>query len=221
MHKNVNQLLSIEEEIQTKIINLKYQNYKPKIIAVSKTFGMSDIIPLINHGQKDFGENKVQESLEKWMDIKKDFPEIKLHMIGKLQTNKVKNVIPLFDYIHSLDNLRLAEKIAEQQLKFKKELKIFIQVNIGNEIQKNGVDIENLETFYNKCIKDFNLKIIGFMCLPPNNNNIDGYFSKMKVLNDSFKLSQLSMGMSNDFLKACEYKSTFLRIGSKIFGNRN
>jgi pyridoxal phosphate enzyme (YggS family) len=220
MHNNVNQLISIQREIQTKIIELNYKDYKPKIIAVSKTFSMTEILPLINHGQKDFGENKVQEAIEKWTDIKKDFTDINLHMIGKLQTNKVKYVVPLFDYIHSLDNIKLAEKISEQQVKFNKELKIFIQVNIGNEAQKNGVEIDNLELFYQRCVKEFNLKIIGLMCLPPSNNT-SIYFSKSKDLNDRLKLLELSMGMSNDYLKACEYKSTFLRIGSKIFGTRD
>jgi len=221
MHKNVNQLISIEREIQEKIIELNYSNYKPKIIAVSKTFNMSDILPLINHGQRDFGENKVQEAMEKWTDIKNNFPNIKLHMIGKLQTNKVKYVIPLFDYIHSLDNIRLAEKIADQQIKFKKELKIFIQVNIGEENQKNGIDIENLESFYNKCVTEFNLKIVGLMCIPPNNDNISINFLKMKDLANNFNFLELSMGMSNDYLKACEYKYTYFRIGKKIFGSRN
>jgi pyridoxal phosphate enzyme (YggS family) len=220
MHNNINQLISIQKEIQTKIIELNYKNYKPKIIAVSKTFSMSEILPLINHGQKDFGENKVQEAVEKWSDIKKDFTDINLHMIGKLQTNKVKHVVPLFDYIHSLDNIKLAEKIADQQTKFKKNLKIFIQVNIGNEIQKNGVEIENLEKFYQKCTKEFNLNIVGLMCLPPN-NDVSIYFSKTKDLCNKLKFSELSMGMSNNYLKALEYKSTFLRIGSKIFGSRN
>ena len=220
MHNNINQLISIQKEIQTKIIELNYKDYKPKIIAVSKTFSMTEILPLINHGQKDFGENKVQEAIEKWTDIKKDFTDINLHMIGKLQTNKVKYVVPLFDYIHSLDNIKLAEKISEQQVKFNKELKIFIQVNIGNEAQKNGVEIDNLELFYQRCVKEFNLKIIGLMCLPPSDNT-SIYFSKSKDLNDRLKLLELSMGMSNDYLKACEYKSTFLRIGSKIFGTRD
>ena len=220
MHNNVNHLISIEKEIQTKIIELNYQNYKPKIIAVSKTFNMQEILPLIDYGQKDFGENKVQEAVGKWTDIKNDFPDIKLHMIGKLQTNKVKHVIPLFDYIHSLDNLKLAEKIADQQLKLKKEVKIFIQVNIGNESQKIGIETQNLESFYKKCIDDFNLKIIGIMCIPPN-DNLSVYFSKLRELSDNFKFPELSMGMSNDYLKACEYKATFLRIGSKIFGSRN
>ena len=220
MHNNVNHLISIEKEIQTKIIKLNYQNYKPKIIAVSKTFNMKEILPLIDYGQKDFGENKVQEAVAKWTGIKNDFPDIKLHMIGKLQTNKVKYVIPLFDYIHSLDNLKLAEKIADQQLKLKKEVKIFIQVNIGNESQKNGIETQNLESFYKKCIDDFNLKIIGIMCIPPNDNS-SVYFSKMRELSDNFKFPELSMGMSNDYLRACKYKATFLRIGSKIFGSRN
>jgi len=220
MHNNINQLISIQKEIQTKIIELNYKDYKPKIIAVSKTCSMNEILPLINHGQKDFGENKVQEAIEKWTDIKKDFTDINLHMIGKLQTNKVKHVVPLFDYIHSLDNIKLAEKIADQQIKFKKNLKVFIQVNIGNEMQKNGVEIENLEIFYQRCIKEFNLNIIGLMCLPPNNET-SIYFSKTKDLSDKLKFSELSMGMSNDYLKALEYKSTFLRIGSKIFGSRN
>ena len=220
MHNNVNHLISIEKEIQTKIIELNYQNYKPKIIAVSKTFNMKEILPLIDYGQKDFGENKVQEAVGKWTGIKNDFPDIKLHMIGKLQTNKVKYVIPLFDYIHSLDNLKLAEKIADQQLKLKKEVKIFIQVNIGGESQKNGIETQNLESFYKKCIDDFNLKIIGIMCMPPN-DNLAVYFSKMRELSDNFKFPELSMGMSNDYLRACESKATFLRIGSKIFGSRN
>ena len=219
MHNSVSQLISIQKEIQTKIIDLNYREYNPKIIAVSKTFPISKILPLINYGQKDFGENKVQEAVEKWTDIKKDFTDINLHMIGKLQTNKVKYVVPLFDYIHSLDSLKLAEKIAEHQIKFKKKLSIFIQVNIGNEEQKNGIEIENLDSFYLKCTTQFDLKIIGLMCLPPANNSAT-YFSKIRDLNNNLKLKELSMGMSNDYLEACEYKSTFLRIGSKIFGKR-
>ena len=219
MHNSVSQLISIQKEIQTKIIDLNYREYNPKIIAVSKTFPISKILPLINYGQKDFGENKVQEAIEKWTDIKKDFTDINLHMIGKLQTNKVKYVVPLFDYIHSLDSLKLAEKIAEHQIKFKKKLSIFIQVNIGNEEQKNGIEIENLDSFYLKCTTQFDLKIIGLMCLPPANNSAI-YFSKIRDLNNNLKLKELSMGMSNDYLEACEYRSTFLRIGSKIFGKR-
>ena len=215
MHNNVNQLISIEKEIQTKIIDLNYQNYKPNIIAVSKTFTMKQILPLINHGHKDFGENKVQEAVDKWAEIKKEYSDIKLHMIGKLQTNKVKYVVPLFDYIHSLDNIKLAEKIAQQQSKFNKKLKIFIQINIGNEQQKSGINVEDFELFFKKCVDDLNLNIIGIMCIPPNNNS-SLYFSNMKKLSDKFKLSELSMGMSSDYLEACEYKSTFLRIGWEL-----
>ena len=182
---------------------------------------MSQILPLINHGQIDFGENKVQESIIKWTDIKNDFKNIKLHMIGKLQTNKVKYVIPLFDYIHSLDSVKLAEKIAEQQFKCKKSLKIFIQINIGNENQKNGIEVGNLESFYKKCKEEFNLNIIGIMSIPPNDKDTSIYFARMKKLSEDLNLTELSMGMSDDYLKACEFRSTFLRIGSKIFGKRN
>ncbi len=220
MHNNVNQLTDIQKEIQDKIIDLNYNNYNPKIIAVTKTFGMDRILPLIKYGHKDFGENKVQEALEKWTEIKKKNPDIKLHMIGNLQTNKVKYVIPLFDYIHSLDSIKLAEKIADQQIKFSKELKIFIQINIGNEDQKGGIKVNDLETFYKKCVNNLNLKIIGIMCIPPNEKS-SLYFSSMKDLSIKYNFPELSMGMSNDYLTACEYKSTFLRIGTKIFGSRS
>lgn len=185
-----------------------------------KKFPMGDILPLINHGHEHYGENKVQEALEKWKDIKEDFDKIKLHMIGKLQTNKVKHVVSLFDYIHSLDSIRLAEKIANEQIKLSRKLKIFIQVNIGQEEQKSGIEIENLSSFYQKCIKDFDLNIIGLMCLPPNTESSKNYFLEMKNLVSKIKLKELSMGMSNDFLEASENGSTFVRIGSKIFGNR-
>lgn len=221
MHNNVNQLVSIKKEIQTKIIDLNYKDYKPKIIAVSKTFSISEILPLINYGQKDFGENKVQEAIEKWTDIKKDFTDINLHMIGKLQTNKVKYAVPLFDYIHSLDSIKLAEKIADQQIKFNKELKIFIQVNIGNEIQKSGIDVNDVESFYKSCTQDFGLDIIGLMCLPPVNKNSSLYFKEMRKLAESIQVKELSMGMSNDYLEASQNGSTFIRIGSKIFGARD
>jgi len=193
----------------------------PSIIAVSKTFPMKDILPLINHGHIHFGENKVQESLEKWTSIKNDFHHLKLHMIGKLQTNKVKYVIPLFDYIHSLDNLRLAEKISTEQIKQKKKLKIFIQINIGNEPQKSGISLEGIENFYAKCTKDLGLQIIGLMCLPPKNESTKSYFYTMKILAEKLNIQDLSMGMSNDFLEAAVNGSTYVRIGSKIFGDRN
>ena len=220
-HKTINNLDLIKKEIQFKISKLNYLNYNPKIIAISKTFPISDILPLINHGHIHFGESKVQESITKWTDIKNDFKNIKLHMVGKLQTNKVKYVLPIFDYIHSLDNIKLAEKIANEQNKIGKKIKIFIQVNIGDEFQKSGVSEENLFNFYNKCINDFSLQIEGLMCIPPNDNKSEIYFSKMRQLSDQINLPELSMGMSDDYLKACEYKTTFLRIGSKIFGKRN
>ena len=220
-HKTINNLDQIKVEIQSKISKLNYLNYNPKIIAICKTFPISDVIPLINCGHVHFGENKVQESIEKWTDIKNDFKNIKLHMVGKLQTNKVKYVLPLFDYIHSLDNIKLAEKISNEQQKIGKKIKIFIQVNIGNESQKSGILEENLSSFYGKCINDLGLQIEGLMCIPPNDNNSEIYFSKMKKLSDQINLPELSMGMSSDYLKACEYKTTFFRIGSKIFGGRN
>ncbi len=163
----------------------------------------------------------MQEAVEKWTDIKNNFNNLKLHMIGKLQTNKVKHAVSLFDYIHSVDNLKLAEKIANEQLKINKIINLFIQVNIGNEKQKGGILIENLENFYNKCTNDLGLNVIGLMCLPPNNENSSIYFSKMQNLSEKIKLKEISMGMSSDYIDAIEYQSTFLRIGSKIFGNRN
>ncbi len=181
---------------------------------------MNEINPLINHGQIHFGENKVQEALEKWTDIKKDFKHIQLHMIGKLQSNKVKFVVPLFDYIHSLDNLKLAEKISNEQKKINKKLKIFIQINISNEDQKNGICEDQLENFHKKCVQDLNLDIIGLMCLPPKDEDTKNYFLKMKNLAKKIEVNELSMGMSNDYLEAAKLGSTFLRIGSKIFGQR-
>tara|TARA_Y100001960_G_scaffold132026_1_gene140245 strand:+ start:52 stop:720 length:669 start_codon:yes stop_codon:yes gene_type:complete len=220
-HKTINNLDLINKEIQSKISKLNYLNYNPKIIAICKTFPISDVLPLINHGHVHFGENKVQESITKWTDIKNDFKDIKLHMVGKLQTNKVKYVLPLFDYIHSLDNIKLAEKISNEQQKIGKKIKIFIQVNIGNESQKSGILVENLFSFYEKCQNDFDLHIEGLMCIPPNDSKSEIYFSKMRKLSDEINLPELSMGMSDDYLKACEYKTTFFRIGSKIFGERN
>jgi len=220
-HKTINNLDLIKKEIQSKISKLNYPNYNPQIIAICKTFPISDVIPLINHGHVHFGENKVQESISKWTDIKNDFKNIKLHMVGKLQTNKVKHVLPLFDYIHSLDNIKLAEKISNEQQKINKKIKIFIQVNIGKESQKSGILEENLFSFYEKCKNDFGLQIEGLMCIPPNDNKSEIYFSKMYKLTNQINLPELSMGMSDDYLKACEYKTTFFRIGSKIFGKRN
>ena len=218
MHKTVQNLLNIKTQIKTKIIELKY-NYTPEIIAVSKTFLMDHIRPLIESGHIHFGENKVQEALEKWSEIKKNNKSLKLHMVGKLQTNKVKYVLPLFDFIHSLDNLKLAKKISEEQKKLNKEIKVFIQINIGDEPQKSGIEISKANEFFESC-KRLQLDVIGCMCLPPDDNNSDTYFSKMLNINDELKLKEISMGMSSDYLNAIKYKSTFVRIGTKIFGER-
>ena len=216
MIDSVNNLISIQDTLKNKIINLK----NPTIIAVSKTFPIENIFPLINHGHEHYGENKVQEAIEKWVTIKEDFTNIKLHMIGKLQTNKVRHAVKIFEYIHSLDSIKLAEKISNEQLKINKSLKIFVQINIGDEEQKIGIEIEQLKSFYNKCTKDLGLDIVGLMCLPPKEEQSANYFLKMKELSISVSLQELSMGMSGDYLKAAEYDSTFLRIGSKIFGER-
>ena len=191
-----------------------------KLIAVTKSFPISHILPVINEGHSDFGENKVQEAIEKWTSIKQDFPKINLHLIGKLQTNKVKFVLPLFDYIHSLDNLKLANKIAEEQIKKNFKPKIFIQVNIGEEAQKGGIEINNLENFYKKCIEDFKLDIIGLMCIPPFDKDSKTYFVKMRELSENLNLKDISMGMSDDYMEAIKQGSTFIRVGSKIFGAR-
>ena len=221
MHNIVNNLLSIQSEIKLKINELNFKNYQPNIVAVSKTFSIQDILPLINHGHIHFGENKVQEAVEKWTNIKNDFKHLKLHMIGKLQTNKVKYVVPLFDYIHSVDNIKLAEKISKEQIKNNKKMKLFIQINIGNEDQKTGISEDRLENFFNICTKELDLNVIGIMCLPPNDDQSSKYFSKMIHLIKKIKLKETSMGMSNDYLDAVSYQSTYLRIGSKIFGERN
>ena len=181
---------------------------------------MSEINPLIENGQIHFGENKVQEAIDKWSDIKKLNKNLKLHMIGKLQTNKVKYVVPLFDYIHSLDNIKLAEKIASEQMKKNRNLKIFIQVNIGNEPQKAGLNISDLKNFYEKCTQELNLNIIGLMCLPPQSGSAKNYFNEMVELKKIINVRDLSMGMSNDFLEAIDCGTTYIRIGSKIFGDR-
>ena len=193
---------------------------KPKIIAVSKTFSSDDIKPLIIYGHKDFGENKIQEAVNKWTEIKNNFNEIKLHMIGKIQTNKVKFLIPLFDYLHSLDNLKLAEKISKEELKKNKKIKIFIQVNLGDEKQKNGINLRDLESFYKECSFNLNLNIIGLMCLPPIEDDPKKYFLQLKESANKINLKELSMGMSNDYEIAANNGSTFVRIGSKIFGER-
>ena len=193
---------------------------KIRIIAVSKTFPLEQISPLIEHGHLDVGENKVQEAIDKWTAIKLNHPKIKLHLIGKLQTNKVKFAIKLFDYIHSVDSEKLARKIADEEKKINKKIKIFIQVNIGNEEQKSGINKDQLQDFYLFC-KELNLDVVGLMCIPPLNVDPIFYFKEMKILTNDFKFNELSMGMSSDYIEAANYSSTFLRIGSGIFGQRS
>jgi len=215
MHNSIKNLTYIKNKIKD------VANIAPIIVAVSKTFEQKDIIPLLDFGHQHFGENKVQEAIEKWEKLKKKNYNIKLHLIGKLQTNKVKFCLPLFDYIHSLDNLKLAEKISLQQIKTNFKPKIFIQVNIANEIQKNGIDVSELKDFLEECQKKLNLNIIGLMCIPPNDENTEKYFKEMNELNKKFGLKELSMGMSGDYIEAINHGSTFVRVGSKIFGERN
>ena len=219
MHQTVKNLIYIQEEINSNFANQK--NYKiPKIIAVSKTFGMDKILPLIEYGHLDFGENKVQEAIEKWSEIKLSNNNIKLHLIGGLQTNKVKLAVKLFDYIHSVDSERLAKKISDEQLKQNKKVRIFIQVNIGNEVQKFGVDKLSVAELYSYC-KTLNLDVVGLMCIPPLNESSEIFFKEMKELNKKFNFEELSMGMSSDYLSAIKNSATYVRIGSSIFGERS
>ena len=219
MHSSVQNYKDIINSIDRKLEEKKI-NLTPKVIAVSKTFELEKILPLIEYGHQDFGENKVQEAIEKWTNIKLKKENIKLHLIGRLQSNKVKYAVKIFDYIHSVDSQKLAKKIAEEQQKIKKNIKLFIQVNIGNEDQKSGVKVDKINDLiiFSRKLK---LDIIGLMCIPPANELPDKYFKEIKLLNKKFKLSELSMGMSSDYLKAVENSSTYLRIGSSIFGKRN
>ncbi len=219
MHNTIKNYKDIISLIKSKLEDQKIDKL-PKIIAVSKTFGIENILPLIEYGHLDYGENKVQEALDKWSEIKLKNSDIKLHLIGRLQTNKVKFAIKIFDYIHSLDSKKLAKKIAEEEKKNNKKVKLFIQVNIGNEDQKSGVNINELGDLYNYC-KELNLDVIGLMCIPPVNEGPENFFKETYLLNQKLKLIELSMGMSSDYLKAVENNSTYLRIGSSIFGNRS
>ena len=218
MHKNIDNL----EGIKNKLKQLKLDiPQTPKIIAVSKTFSVENILPLVEYGHDHFGENKVQEALEKWPKIKESYPKLKLHMVGKIQSNKVKFLLPVFDYLHSLDNIKVAEKIFLEENKNNKKLKIFIQINIGNEPQKSGINIEDLDEFYLTCVNEFNLNIVGLMCLPPSPKDPKEYFILLNKISQKLNLKELSMGMSNDYLDAAQCGATYLRIGSKIFGERD
>ena len=215
MHKTVKNLEDINNEIRLKV----KENIFPTIIAVTKTFKIEDIIPLIKHGHLHFGENKVQEAIEKWSNMKVEYPNTKLHLIGGLQTNKVKLAVKIFDYIHSVDSEKLARKISEEQKKQTKKIKIFIQVNLGEEKQKSGILKKNLKQFYEYC-KKLDLDILGLMCIPPQNEDPKTFFKQLYSLNENLGLKDLSMGMSSDYLIAVECSSSYLRIGSKIFGER-
>ena len=219
MHKNVQNLIDIQRTIESSLDTLAI-NKVPKIIAVSKTFGMGKISPLIDQGHLDFGENKVQEAIEKWSDVKSNNNNIKLHLIGGLQTNKVKSAVKLFDFIHSVDSEKLAKKISDEQKKQKKELKIFIQVNIGDEQQKSGVDKSSVSNLYSYC-KTLNLNVVGLMCIPPFEKPPEKFFKEMNILNKNLNLNELSMGMSSDYLEAIRNGATYVRIGSNIFGQRS
>ena len=218
MHITVKNLLDIENNIKVYFDNYKTNN-NPKIIAVSKTFKIDNIFPLIEYGHADFGENKVQEAIEKWTNVKKDNLKIKLHMIGKLQTNKVKFAVQIFDYIHSVDSRKLAKKILDEQNKISRKIKIFLQVNIGDEIQKSGINENEVKKLFDYC-REIGLDVIGLMCIPPANVDPEEYFEKMNQIKKTLNLTELSMGMSSDYLKAIKHSSTYIRVGSNIFGQR-
>ena len=219
MHNTIKNLLDIDNDIKDYLNKLNINN-NPKIVAVSKTFRIDQILPLIEYGHVDYGENKVQEAIEKWTQIKKVNSKVKLHMIGKLQTNKVKFAVQIFDYIHSVDSEKLAKKILDEQNKINKKIKIFLQVNIGDENQKSGININKVKYLVSYC-KEIGLDLIGLMCIPPINVDPEGYFKEMNELNKNLDLTELSMGMSSDYLKAAKHLATYVRVGSSIFGQRS
>ena len=220
MHSTLKQLEFVQNKIN-EIINIKQLKTKPKIIVVTKTFPIKNIVPLLEYGHIHYGENKIQEAEEKWSDIRNNYKNFQLHMVGKLQTNKVKKAVKLFDYIHSLDNERLALKIFQYQKELNKEVKLFIQINLAAEKEKSGIAISNLNSFYKYCVNKLSLNIVGLMCLPPIHENTDKYFKLLKKNSEDLNLKELSMGMSSDFENAMLYGSTFLRLGTVIMGRRN
>ena len=220
MHTTLKQLEFVRNKIN-EIINRKQLKTKPEIIVVSKTFSTKDVMPLLEYGHIHFGENKIQEAEEKWTEIKKKYKNMQLHMVGKLQSNKVKKAVKLFDFIHSLDNKKLALMISKYQKELKKEVKLFIQINLAAEEQKSGLLLTNLNNFYNYCVSELSLNIVGLMCLPPVDINSDKYFKLLKKSSDDLNLNELSMGMSSDFENAVLNGSTFLRLGTLIMGKRN
>jgi len=221
MHNVVERLIAIQSEIKELLIKSNSKNRDPNIIIVCKTFSMDKILPLIDVGHVHFGENKVQEAESKWKEVKEKHPNIKLHMVGRLQTNKVKAALNIFDYIHSVDNYKLGERIVKYEKELNKEIKAFAQVNVGEESQKSGINPKNVNQFVNHCKNSLCLNIIGLMCLPPINDNPEKYFLHLNQLRDQTDLCHLSMGMSSDYQIATKCGSTFLRIGSKILGEKN
>ena len=221
MHNVVERLIAIQSEIKELLIKNNLQNKDLNIIIICKTFSMDKILPLIDAGHVHFGENKVQEAESKWKEVKEKHPNIKLHMVGKLQTNKVKAALNVFDYIHSVDNYRLGEKIVKYEKKLNKKIKTFVQVNVGDESQKSGISPKNVNQFVNHCKNGLSLNIIGLMCLPPIDDNPEKYFLHLNQLRNQTDLCHLSMGMSSDYQTAIKYGSTFLRIGSKILDEKN
>ena len=219
MHEIVQKLASVKNKVN-KLINEKQLKTNPKIIVVSKTFSMEKILPIIESGHLHYGENKLQEAEDKWLEIKKNNSNINLHMIGKLQSNKAKKAVQIFDYIHSLDNAKLASKIFKYQNELNKNVKLFIQVNIGDEKQKSGIMLNDLNNFYLYCTKELSLNVIGLMCIPPIGKETYKYFEKLKIVSEKLNLKDLSMGMSSDFEQAVIYGSTYLRLGSLILGQR-
>ena len=220
MHESIKNIVDLNNKVKQKIKELNYHDYNPQIIAVSKTFSIEKILPLIEYGHEHFGENKVQEAINKWQKIKINKQNLKLHMIGRLQSNKVKQAVSIFDYIHSVDSLKLIKKISEEQKKQNKKLKIFLQVNVGNEAQKSGSNLSDINELASECRKN-NLDVLGLMCLPPINESASKYFSLIKNKNDELNFDDLSLGMSNDYIEALNYKTTYIRIGTKIFGERS
>ena len=208
------------EKIKQEIKNNSVNNIA-EIIAVSKTFPIEHIMPLIKHGHRHYGENKVQEAEKKWLDVKKSTSDLKLHMIGRLQSNKAKKAVEIFDYIHSLDSEKLAKELSKRQIEKGRNLKYFIQINLGSEEQKGGVELSNLKSFNEYCVKELNLLILGLMAIPPNDNEPEKHFKRISDLNKKFEYQQLSIGMSNDYLQAIKYGASHIRVGSAIFGSRN
>ena len=215
----MNTIIERFDKIKSNISKVNNENHV-KIVAVSKTFSLTHIMPLIEHGHDHYGENKVQEANIKWRDIKKERKNLKLHLIGKLQSNKAKKAVEIFDYIHSLDSQKLADILSKTQNEINRSINYFIQVNIGNESQKSGIPYNEVDGFYNYCTKEKKMNVIGLMAIPPNDNSVDKYFKNLSELNYSMGLKELSMGMSSDYMNALKYKATYLRIGSLIFGER-